>query len=173
MEHRCPKCASSQLTDVREGVFAREWGCLHCGNVFVNPRLSVVFIDSDESRRERLVSCLTREGIPVAAASCVAELEAWPVGKVLVTHVASVTRFWFEIGAAHLIVLANSDEERELADRITRGRAAIIDGQPVALLTILRTIAEGKAAVPPKDRIPNRRTGPPERRRHPRRDRRS
>jgi hypothetical protein len=173
MEHHCPKCASSQLTCVREAVFAPEWGCLQCGAQFVSSLVSVVLIDGDDRRRDALVSRLQQEGIPVSAASRVAELERWPVGKVLVTHVASVTRFWFEIGAAHLIVLADSDEERALANRVIRGRAAVVDGQPAALLAVLRAIAEGKPIVPSKHGVRDRRRGPLERRRHPRRDRRS
>ena len=46
-----------------------------------------VIIDTDETRRVKLASCLAREDIPVRAATCLADLETWPVGEVLVTNV--------------------------------------------------------------------------------------
>lgn len=171
MEHLCPQCASMQLVRVRDAAFELEWRCGRCGHVFADPLVSVVFIDNNDGRRQRLVTCLEREGIPVIAASCVAELEGWPIGKVLVTHAAAVTPLWFDMGAAHVVVIADSDEERALAGGMNHERATVSDGEPAALLANLRTIAKANAAVPGHN--PDRRTGPGERRRHPRRDRRS
>jgi ribosomal protein L37AE/L43A len=173
MEHRCPQCAGLQLTRVRDGAFALEWRCDRCGNEFINPLLSVVFIDGNERRRDELVSCLKREGIPVVAVSSVAELEGWPVGKVLVTSAHSVTSLWFDVGATHVIVLADSDEERALAAEINHDRATVADGKPASLLASLRKVPRILAAVSDGTVRPDRRSGPPERRRHPRRDRRS
>jgi hypothetical protein len=173
MEHRCPQCASLQVTRVREGAFALEWRCVRCGHLFADPLLSVVFIDGNDARRQKLVNCLEREGIPVVAAGSVAELEGWPVGKVLVTHAAWVTPLWFDLGAAHVVVLADSDEERALAAGISHERATVANGDPAALLASLRTIAKSSPPTAPGKQISERRTGPRERRRHPRRDRRS
>lgn len=160
------------MTRVRDSGFALEWRCSRCEHVFADPLLSVVFIDANDGRRQKLVTCLQREGIPVVAASRVAELEGWPVGKVLVTHAASVTPLWFELGAAHVVVLADSDEERALAAAIDDERASVADGDPATLLARLRTIAKSKA-VRSDGTTPERRTGKAERRRHPRHDRRS
>lgn len=171
MDHRCPQCASSLLTRVRDGAFALEWKCERCGHVFADPVLSVVFIDDNDGRRSELVKCLEREGIPVVSASCVAELEGWPVGKVLVAQAASVTPLWFDIGAAHVVVLADSEEERALAAGIQHERASIANGDPAELLARLRTIAKA-SSTSPNGHAPERRQGPGERRRHPRRDRR-
>ena len=173
MEHRCPQCASLQMTRVRDGAFVFEWRCTGCGHLFADPRLSVVFVDDNDNRRQKLVQCLEREGIPVVSAGSVAELEGWPNGKVLVTHARAVTPLWFDMGAAHVVVLADSDEERALASGIAHERATVANGDPAALLTSLRTIAKLKAPGPRGKRTPERRTGPTERRRHPRRDRRS
>jgi hypothetical protein len=173
MEHRCPQCASLQVTRVREGAFALEWRCARCGQLFADPLLSVVFIDGNDRRRRRLVNCLEREGIPVVAAGSVAELEGWPVGKVLVTHAASVTPLWFDMGASHVVVLADSDEERALAARMNHERATVANGEPAALLARLRTIAKSSGMTEPGDNTRERRVGPTERRRYARRDRRS
>jgi CheY-like chemotaxis protein len=161
------------MTRVRDGAFVLEWRCARCGHLFADPRLSVVFIDDNDGRRQRLVQCLEHEGIPVVSASSVAELEGWPVGKVVVTHTAALTPLWFDMGAAHVVVLADSAEELALASGINHERATVANGDPAALLASLHTIAKSKAAVPPGHRTPERRTGPVERRRHPRRDRRS
>jgi hypothetical protein len=161
------------MTPVRDGAFALEWRCARCGHQFADPLLSVVFIDDNDGRRQKLVKCLEREGIPVVAAGCVAELEGWPIGKVLVTHAASVTPLWFEMGAAHVVVLADSDEERALAGEITHERATVANGQPAALLASLRSIVKSRAATAPGKQTPERRSGPAERRRYTRRDRRS
>jgi hypothetical protein len=161
------------MTRVRNGAFALEWRCARCGHLFADPLLSVVFIDANDGRRQKLVKCLEQEGIPVVAASSVAELEGWPIGKVLVTHAASVSPLWFDMGASHIVVLADSDEERALAAEIRHERATVASGDPAALLASLRTIAKSSASSPPGNRTPERRTGPRERRRHPRRDRRS
>src|SRR4026207_1802400 len=173
MEHRCPQCASLQVTPVREAAFALEWRCARCGQLSAAPLLSVVFVDGNGGRREKLVKCLEHEGIPVVAASCVAELEGWPVGKVLVTQAASVTPLWFDMGASHVVVLADSDEERALAARLNHARSPVAGSDPTALLASLRSIAKSNGMMGPDSDTPERRTGPAERRRYARRDRRS
>jgi hypothetical protein len=161
------------MTRVREAPFALEWRCDRCGHLFADPRLSVVFVDDNDGRREKLVQCLEREGIPVVSAGSVAELEGWPIGKVLVTHAGAVTPLWFDLGAVHVVVLADSDEERTLASAISHERASVANGNPAALLASLRAIAKLHASAPRGDHKPDRRTGPIERRRHSRHDRRS
>jgi len=173
MEHRCLQCASLQMTRVRERDFVLESRCARCGHVSADPRLSVVFLDDNDGRRQKLVECLEREGIPVVSAGSVAELEGWPVGKVLVTPAASATPLWFDMGAAHVVVLADSDEERALASGFRHERATVANGDPAALLAKLRTIAKSTTAVPSRNHPPERRSGPGERRRYPRHDRRS
>ena len=85
----------------------------------------------------------------------------------------SVTPLWFDMGAAHVVVLADSDEERALAAGMNDERATVASGDPAALLASLRTIA--KSTAPGRRGRPQseRRSGPTERRRHPRYDRRS
>jgi CheY-like chemotaxis protein len=171
MEHRCPKCASLQLTRVRESTFAIDWRCLRCTTVFVNPLVSVVLVDPVETRRAALVSCLKEEGIPVVAVTRLADVETWPVGKVLVTDLNTCPRF--QTGAAHVVVLTNSDEERAEAAAITDGSAIPVKEEPAALIATLRGIAKSNAIAPSPSGATDRRSGPPERRRHTRRDRRS
>jgi hypothetical protein len=139
--------------------------------VFVSPLVTVVLIDTDETRRVKLTSCLAGEDIPVRAATWLADLETWPVGEVLVTNVRSLSRL--EMGAQHVIVLADSDEERVAVNAMTDGPATVITGEPASLLATLRTIAKDNLGVPPGSGTDDRRGGPPERRRHTRRDRRS
>ena len=170
MDHPCPQCASVRLTRVRDHAFAIEWRCVRCARVFVSPLVSVVLIDTDETRRVNLASCLEHEDIPVRTATCLADLETWPVGEVLVTNVRSLSRF--ETGARYVVVLAESDEERIAANAMTDGPTTITS-EPASLLAALRTIAKANHGVPPGSGTDDRRGGPPERRRHTRRDRRS
>lgn len=145
MEHRCSRCASLQVARVREMAFAVEWRCLGCDTVFTTPRISVVLVDPVDDRRNVLVSCLEREGIPVLAAAHLAEIERWPIGKVLVTDVSSCPRF--HTGAAHVLVIAASDEERAAVE-ISDGSAAVVRGEPATLIAALRGIAASNSLNP-------------------------
>ncbi len=86
------------------------------------------------------------------------------------TNIRSLSQF--ETGAQHVVVLADSGEELAAA-AITHGPATVITGEPTSLLATLRTIAKANRGVPPDSGTDDRRGGPPERRRHTRRDRRS
>ena len=171
MEHRCPQCASARLTLVRDFAFAVEWQCATCARVFANPLLSVVLIDPVDRRRRELSAALERERIPVFAAARLAELPEWPVGKVLVTDVVSLPSF--ETGAAHLVVMAESDDECWDIELATGGRASVINGNAHALLRTLRRIVAAHSAAMSSKAPRERRSGPADRRRFTRRDRRS
>jgi hypothetical protein len=107
--------------------------------------MSVVLVDPATGRRERLVSLLRAQGIRVVPVSRVASLEMWPVGDVLVTYVAHTTPWWIDVGAAHVIVLADTDEEQSLAQR-SGAVGVVASGNTAALLSILRSVAEASAA---------------------------
>jgi hypothetical protein len=108
----------------------------------------VVLVDPATERRERLVSLLRAEGIRVVPVSRVVSLERWPVGDVLVTHVAHSIRSWIDLGASHVIVLADTDEERSLAQ--SNGASAVVASHDTAaLLSILRSVAEASGGAKP------------------------
>jgi hypothetical protein len=156
---------------MKEMAFAREWQCLGCAAVFVNALISVVLVDPDESRRSELVSCLEQERVPVLAVARLAEVEAWPVGKVLVADISSCPRF--HTGAAHVVVMAGSDEERDEAAQITDASAVVVQANPAAVMSVLRRIAATNSVIGSTSGTTDRRSGRPERRRYTRRDRRS
>jgi hypothetical protein len=151
--------------------FAIEWQCRRCQFVFVDAVISVVLVDPVDLRREALASQLIREGVPVVAVSRLAEMESWPVGKVFVTDVTALPRF--HTGAAHVIVLADSDEDRREAALLADGKTTIVPGDAAAIMTALRSIASAQAVVPSPTGLGDRRRGPRERRKRPRTDRRS
>ena len=173
MEHQCPQCASVHLTLVREMTYAAEWRCSRCNTVFVGPLVSVVLVDRIDARRNSLAAALGDDGIPVFAASRLADLVAWPVGKVLVIDAGSLPGF--ETGAAQVVVIADSDDERRDAKALTDGRTTIITGTPDRLRMTLRTIAAANAAtlLGGGHAAAERRTGAADRRRFTRHDRRS
>lgn len=168
---QCPQCASAHVAAVRTMPFATEWQCRRCEFVFVDAAISVVLVDPVEPRREGLASRLVREGVPVVAVSRLAEMESWPVGKVFVTDVSTLPRF--QTGATHVIVLADSDEDRREASLFADGNTTIVPGDASSILTALRRIAAGQSVLPSPMGLGDRRNGTPDRRRHPRSDRRS
>lgn len=143
-EEHCAHCASPRIVRARRTAFTVVSRCPHCGRSFPHP-LSVVLVDAATARREQLVPLLRAEGIRVVPVSRVASLERWPAGDVLVIHVAHSMQSWIDVGATHVIVLADTEEERSLAQR--NGASAVVaSGNTAALLSILRTIAEASAA---------------------------
>jgi hypothetical protein len=151
--------------------FAIEWQCRRCEFMFVGAAISVVLVDPVELRREELAARLIREGVPVVAVSRLAEMESWPVGKVFVTDVSTLPRF--QTGAAHVIVLADSDADRREASLFADGNTTILPRDAASILTALKRIAAGQSVLPSPTGVGDRRHGSRERRRHPRTDRRS
>ena len=139
-EQPCAHCTSRRLVQARRGAVAVVSRCPHCRRLFAHP-LSVVVLDAEDARREQTVSSLRANGIRVVAATRIANLERWPVGEVLVTDAAHATRWWSDVGATHVIVLADTDEERALAER-SGASAVLASGNSAALLSILRSVAE-------------------------------
>ena len=91
------------------------------------------------------MAMLRAEGIRVVPVNRVANLEMWPVADVLVTYVAHSTHWWIDARAAHVILLAETDEDRSVAQR--SGAASVVaSGDTAALLSLLRTIAAATAA---------------------------
>ena len=142
-EQTCPHCTSPRLVQARRSAVAVVSRCPHCRRLFTHP-LSVVVLDADDARREQTVSSLRAHGIRVVAAARIANLERWPVGEVLVTDAAHATRLWSDVGATHVIVLADTDEERSLAER-SGAWAVLASGNSAALLSILRSVAESQS----------------------------
>jgi hypothetical protein len=154
--------------------YAAEWRCSRCDSVFAGPLVSVVLVDRMDTRRNSLAAALGDDGVPVFTATRLADLVAWPVGKVLVIDAGSLPGF--ETGAAHVVIMADSEAEHRDAKALTDGRATIIPGTPEALRTTLRTIAAANAATLLEGGhagAGERRTGAADRRRFTRRDRRS
>ena len=61
------------------------------------------------------------------------------------TYFAHSTRWWNDVGAAHVIVLADTDEERFIA-RSTGASTVVESRNTAALLSMLRSVAEASAA---------------------------
>lgn len=91
------------------------------------------------------MSLLRAEGIRVVPVNRVANVEMWPVADVLVTYVAHSMHWWVEARSAHVILLADTDDEQAAA-RDTGATLVVASGDTVALLSLLRTIAGAIAA---------------------------
>lgn len=60
---------------------------------------------SDPGRRIDLTTLLRELRKDVTSAACIADIERWPQGQIVVTEPAFYTPFWFEVGATHVVVL--------------------------------------------------------------------
>ena len=85
-------------------------------------------IESDRRRRTQLSAALRFKGFSVIAVDSIAEVEMWPDGDVVVTDGAHFTAWWICVGAAHVIVLADSPAQgaeacaRSATSRVDRTR---------------------------------------------------
>ena|SRR5688572_10149852 len=75
----------------------------------------MLLLESDTNERERLMEALEDAGLPVMGVSSIAEVERWPAGDVVITAADRFTSWWRQMGAAHVLVLANTPEEGEAA----------------------------------------------------------
>ena len=79
--------------------------------------MGVLLIATGAKRRRAIADALRRLGFPVLAVGSVAEVERWPRGAIVVTDYARFSRLWAEVGAAHVVVLADSAADGAAACR--------------------------------------------------------
>ncbi len=72
---------------------------------------TVLLIEADSARRAQLSIALAASGLTVTAVSSIAEIERWPAGDVVVTDGDRFTPWWARVGASHVIVLADSEQQ--------------------------------------------------------------
>ena len=84
--------------------------------------MSVLVFERDTQRLSDLSEDLRTAGFRVLGLTRVAELERWPAGEIVVTDWNSFTPFWKDVGAAAVIVLAETEEQG--ADACERGATA-------------------------------------------------
>jgi DNA-binding response OmpR family regulator len=71
----------------------------------------MLLLEDDDHERERLTEALEEAGLAVLGVSSIAEVERWPTGDLVITPAERFTRWWQEMGATHVLVLANTPEE--------------------------------------------------------------
>ena len=71
----------------------------------------MLLLESDSGERIRLTEALEEAGLSVQGVSSIAEVERWPAGDVVITAADRFTMWWKEMGATHVLVLANTPEE--------------------------------------------------------------
>jgi DNA-binding response OmpR family regulator len=81
----------------------------------------MLLLETDARERERLTAALQQAGLQVHGVSSIAEVERWPSGDLVITAVERFTMWWKEMGATHVLVLANTPEEG--AEACARGAA--------------------------------------------------
>ncbi len=107
----------------------------------------MLLVEGDYERRSQLSRALRAEGMPVMAVSGIAEVERWPAGDVVVTESRRFTTLWKETGAAHVVVLAETDEDG--MEACVRGACAWVprDAHADALIGVLHGLGVFEAAM--------------------------
>jgi hypothetical protein len=100
-------------------------------------RQQVLLIESDPQRRTQLSAVLRSTGFSVVAVDRIADIELWPAGRIVITDAAHFTPWWTHVGAAHVIVLA--DSAKQGAEACAQGATGWVDRgcDPEALLDVL------------------------------------
>ncbi len=83
---------------------------------------SVLLLESEPALRAQLSEALRSAGIAVTEAARVGDVERWPSGQTVVTDAERYTAWWKQVGAEHVIVLA--DTEREGVNACSSGASA-------------------------------------------------
>jgi hypothetical protein len=71
----------------------------------------LLVIESDPHFRITLVAACQARGIPTRGVGCIAEIEKWPAGQIVVTDTAHLTPLWKEVRACAVVVLVDRPEE--------------------------------------------------------------
>ena len=96
-------------------------------------RTVVLLVATCAKRRHVLGEALRRLELTVLAVASIAEIERWPRGAIVITEYARFSPLWAQVGAAHVLVLAETANDGEAARR--RGASAWLpsDCSPEAL----------------------------------------
>jgi hypothetical protein len=134
----------------------------------------MLLVESQPRRRASLKRALRTVGLPVVAVPSLAHVERWPAGQIVATEASRFTPFWKEVGASHVFVLADSEEEGLdccargatlwlprtcRPQRLVRAVQAVSNGHPAMTGRALAPVAEplpvggGEADAPAPGRI--------------------
>ena len=100
----------------------------------------MLLLDSDAEERRKLTVAMRVAGLDVLDVSCIAEVERWPTGDIVITEAERFTPWWKTIGATHVVVLAASAEEGNAA--CARGANAWVprDASPDRLIALVQSL---------------------------------
>ncbi len=100
----------------------------------------LLLIESDRQRLRALSSAVREAGLSVIAVDRIAKVERWPTGHTVVTDHDHFTPLWNQVGAAAVIVLA--DTPAQGAASCVRGATAWLPRtcSPATLLAVVISI---------------------------------
>lgn len=106
----------------------------------------MLLLESNAQERQRLVDAVQHAGYSVRGAGSIAEVERWPSGDVVITTADRYTTWWHEMGASHVIVLADSQAQGQ--DAMDKGAHSWLlkPCRPEQLIDALRSVVEKKRA---------------------------
>jgi DNA-binding response OmpR family regulator len=107
-------------------------------------RTSVLLLESEPGLRAQLSEALRNAGMAVTEAARVGDVERWPSGQTVVTDAERYTGWWKQVGAEHVIVLA--DTEREGVRACSSGASAWLPRscEPEKLVETIVSLPRGR-----------------------------
>jgi len=102
----------------------------------------MLLLESDADERLRLTEALEEAGLPVQGVSSTAQVERSPDGDVVITAADRFTMWWKEMGATHVLVLANTPEEGAAACARGATMWVLRPCNPAQLVAAVRSILD-------------------------------
>jgi hypothetical protein len=120
--------------------------------------VSVLVVVANPVLRAQVVGACRTAGVPVVGASCVAEVERWPNGQIVITDPVYLMPFWRIVGATQVLVVAETaDDARTCARRGATGLLSVPPTPTAIAALVARTNLHASlpgpqgAASPPRD----------------------
>jgi DNA-binding response OmpR family regulator len=100
----------------------------------------MLLLESNDGRCTQLANALRLFGMDVLGVTSIAAVEHWPHGQVVVTEGRFLSTWWKRVGATHIILLADRQEDGIAA--VEAGAAAWVPRQcdPETLLAAVKSV---------------------------------
>ena len=101
----------------------------------------VLLLSADPECRSEFAAVLRARGFDVCTVRHIAEIQRWPIGEIVVVDARQFTPWWAVIGAAHVVVLSDANEEAEKVSSAVPSTWIRRDSGPQALIAALKPLS--------------------------------
>ncbi len=100
----------------------------------------VLLLSADLKCRSNFAVALRSRGFEVCTAGHIAEIQRWPIGEIVVVDVRQFTPWWAVVGAAHVVVLSDGNEQIEKISSGVPSTWIRRESGPEALVAALKSL---------------------------------